>query len=139
MNEKQIQQKIDRKKKWYIDNSDRLRQRAREYQKEHPEHSKQWKKDHPHKYLKIRRNSQLKKEYGITFEQQKQMYIAQGGCCAIHGGKFENRADIHVDHNHSTGQVRQLLCQRCNMMIGLAKEDVSRLAKAVDYINKWNQ
>jgi hypothetical protein len=68
------------------------------------------------------------------------MLIAQKGCCAICGidkptGKWKIFA---VDHNHKTGQVRELLCNECNRGIGYLKDSAELLQKAVDYILKHN-
>lgn len=63
-------------------------------------------------------NSHLKKSYGITIEDYDKILEAQGGTCAICDGGTTKR-HFAVDHNHKTGQIRGLLCARCNM--GLAK------------------
>lgn len=82
----------------------------------------------------------LKKRYNMTFEQKQIMYISQNGCCAICQKKFIaiNNKDTHIDHNHYTGQNRQLLCNNCNVGIGYLKEDVLIIANALEYIRKWN-
>jgi len=49
---------------------------------------------------------------------------------------FESEKDCHGDHNHTSGKVRGLLCSNCNILLGLVKEDVKVLAKAVAYLNK---
>lgn len=71
---------------------------------------------------KRRRRSQhnyhLKKTYGITIEQYELILEAQGGKCAICRGGTSKK-HFAVDHNHKTGEVRGLLCARCNS--GLAK------------------
>ena len=44
------------------------------------------------------------------------------------GGRF------HIDHDHSTGKVRGLLCTACNMGLGLFKDDPEMLLRAIDYL-----
>jgi hypothetical protein len=44
---------------------------------------------------------------------------------------------LAVDHDHETGQVRALLCSTCNIMIGHAQDDVSILARAIQYLSEW--
>lgn len=52
------------------------------------------------------------KKYNELFEKQK-------GCCAICGKhQSELEKTLHVDHDHKTGKVRGLLCQRCNQALG---------------------
>lgn len=57
----------------------------------------------------------LKHLYGLTVEQWDQMLIAQSGLCALCDMPMENP---HVDHSHTTGQVRGMLCLRCNTTLG---------------------
>lgn len=85
-----------------------------------------------------RMNWELKTKYKITLSQMEQMFISQNGRCAICLKDFENTKNMHVDHNHATGQVRQLLCNKCNSAIGYLNENVSVLARAIDYLNRWN-
>jgi hypothetical protein len=80
-------------------------------------------------------NRNLKKQYGIDHDQYDQMLLDQGGKCAIcpatePGGKGR----FHVDHCHTTGRVRKLLCHNCNTMLGLAKEQISTFEQAILYL-----
>jgi hypothetical protein len=67
------------------------------------------------------------KQLGLTFEDYKNMVERQQGLCAccgqletynIGGGNLETKS-LAVDHNHKTGKVRELLCNRCNVVLGL--------------------
>lgn len=69
----------------------------------------------------------LKKKYGLTMEQKKEILDKQHGMCAICGIKFETLSKAYVDHNHATGQIRGCLCHQCNVSIGLLKEDSQRI------------
>lgn len=74
--------------------------------------------------------------YGVTPEQYRAMFDAQGGRCAIcrndaWPGKY-NRP--HVDHDHATGRFRGLLCGPCNTGLGQFGEDPDRLATAIRYL-----
>jgi predicted nucleic acid-binding Zn ribbon protein len=73
--------------------------------------------------------------YGLTQSQYDQMLTNQDGRCAIcrtdvPGG----RGTWHVDHCHTTGKIRGLLCSSCNVMLGHAKDDVDRLRAAITYL-----
>ena len=63
----------------------------------------------------------------------------QNNKCAICGKEETGGMRLALDHNHTTGKVRALLCRNCNKMIGCAKEDISILAKAIEYLKKHNQ
>lgn len=77
----------------------------------------------------------LKREYGLTVHTYGQLLATQENRCAI------CRADLtettaHVDHCHENGQVRGILCQRCNVAIGQFGDDPARIRKAIAYIGQ---
>jgi len=65
----------------------------------------------------------------------KELTQQQDGCCAICGEK----AQLGLDHNHTTGSIRGLLCGLCNLGIGYLKEDPQRLVQAIAYLEHWAQ
>lgn len=78
----------------------------------------------------------IKREYGITEADYDRMLAEQGGRCAICaatecGG---GRARFCIDHDHETGAVRGLLCNRCNAAIGRMEDSADLLARAADYL-----
>lgn len=73
-----------------------------------------------------------KKLYGFTAEQAEYHLKNQHGSCKICG----KEAKLYVDHNHSTGKVRDLICNNCNTVIGHAKENVEILAKVIEYLKE---
>lgn len=91
-------------------------------------------------YLRFR---VLPKKYGITMAQANEMLKEQGGVCAACGGAQLQReaasgrlTDFDVDHNHSTGDVRGLLCSNCNRGIGLLADDIKIVASVAIYLAK---
>lgn len=73
--------------------------------------------------------------YGITVEQYDEMLAKQGGCCAICGDlPGSTKRKFHVDHDHQTGRVRGILCMRCNLVLGYAKETPAVLSAAILYL-----
>ena len=84
----------------------------------------------------------VKKKYGITKEQYESLLARQNGGCAICGeppkpGRFKTR--LCVDHDHSTGNVRGLLCDRHNAALGAFGDDLAGLTKAVEYLQRAQQ
>ncbi len=81
-------------------------------------------------------------KYGIGIEQYEHMEKVQDSKCAICGcvetqmqrGKVIR---LSIDHNHSTGKIRALLCHNCNIGLGNFKENEASLLKAVLYLRKW--
>ncbi len=87
------------------------------------------------------RGRDFQRLYGIDFGTYQQMLLDQKGVCAICSKpetKMENGTIrlLSVDHNHTTGAVRGLLCANCNMAIGYACDDVSILERAIVYLQK---
>lgn len=76
------------------------------------------------------RTYHLKRRYGITAADADAMLLEQEGLCAICG----RAAAVHVDHDHSTGRVRGLLCFNCNGGLGQFKDRIDVLESAVDYL-----
>ncbi len=89
-----------------------------------------WRKANPLKRL----NADLKCKYGITLDEYQRMLAAQGGVCAICKGTCPRKNRLAVDHDHSTGEVRGLLCDPCNSAIGIMEDSPERLRAAADYI-----
>ena len=74
------------------------------------------------------RNNDLKRNYGITIAEHRQMFEEQNGVCAICKGEGDGKwKKLCVDHDHETGKVRQLLCRRCNMVLGQVYDNISLL------------
>lgn len=90
-----------------------------------------WRKDHPELFKQRRR----KYRYGITPDQYNQLLTEQQSCCAICKHPFGD-TQPHVDHCHTSGAVRGLLCGNCNRMIGLAYDNTNILVNAVAYLSR---
>jgi hypothetical protein len=57
----------------------------------------------------------------------------QNNTCAI-CGNINTYKSMNVDHNHTTGEIRGLLCHTCNKALGLFKEDLNILTSACNYL-----
>lgn len=73
----------------------------------------------------------LRNQYRMTFSEFEEMRIKQKSRCLICQGILFRP---HIDHNHSTGKIRGLLCGQCNVGIGFFKEDAAILRRAIKYI-----
>jgi len=86
------------------------------------------------------RNAELKRKYNIGLNEYLEMFNEQDGKCLICGANESTvrgestTLSLSVDHNHDTGKIRGLLCQKCNSLIGMAKDDVGILARAIRYL-----
>lgn len=82
------------------------------------------------------RKWRLANEYGISEVEWFTMFTTQDGTCAVCQAKFTHPEQMKVDHNHTTGVVRELLCNNCNVGIGMLGEDITRLQNAIQYLTK---
>ena len=82
------------------------------------------------------RRNQLAARYALTPDEYNQLLERQGWRCAICSATSGNSKghSLFVDHCHSTGVVRGLLCGRCNHALGLLEDDPIRLRRAADYL-----
>jgi hypothetical protein len=78
------------------------------------------------------------RRYGIDVEDYERMLEEQNGACFICGKQPENNRALDIDHNHSTGKVRGLLCSNHNRALGLMGDDVVLLLKSIEYLVKSN-
>lgn len=89
-------------------------------------------------YKEYRKDSDLRSRYGIDLETYQNMKNTQNNRCAICESP-EERRELNVDHCHSSGKVRQLLCSRCNLILGQVGDNISLLKKYILYLNTHNK
>jgi hypothetical protein len=76
----------------------------------------------------------LMSSYGLTVEAFNKMFSDQQGLCAICGTSEWGRPSPSIDHCHTSGKVRGLLCNNCNRGLGLFKDNFTFLMKAAHYV-----
>lgn len=84
------------------------------------------------RYGKIGFEIHLKERYNLSLEEYNKIIKRQNNLCAICARP--QSAKLHVDHCHSTNKVRGLLCGNCNRALGLLKDNVDFLSKAITYL-----
>ncbi len=118
---------------------EKARIRSQEWRKKNVQRSrasvKNWTAANPSKVLSM----QLKK-YGISLEQYNDLLRKQNGRCAIcnsrPAGMQHSKTRLCVDHEHSTGKVRGLLCGGCNIGLGHFKHNIGILKNAIKYLEE---
>ena len=81
--------------------------------------------------MELSKEYRLWKVYKITLEQYGQMEKEQGNSCAICQRKVDK---LYVDHCHTSGQIRGLLCMNCNTALGHFQDNKETLNKAIQYL-----
>jgi len=120
------------KKDYYLENREKLLSNslARQAGVGREEHKRSARKCH------------LKKTYHFTVDGFNALLASQGGGCAICGSTVPHGKGWHIDHNHaccpgrkSCGKcIRGILCQKCNAALGMFKDKVDILKKAIEYL-----
>lgn len=102
-----------------------------------------WRSRQPERRRAVK-NTYLKLQYGITIEQYEEMLIKQRGVCEICGlperknhSVYKVPMDLAVDHDHTTGKVRALLCSDCNMLLGRVESRPELMSKVILYARRY--
>ena len=90
---------------------------------------------------RCRSEAAWKRVYGLEAGEYDTLLQKQEGVCAICGkdtptNQDETRTNLYVDHCHTSGAVRGLLCSSCNTGLGLFKDNPERLKAAIQYLTK---
>jgi len=81
------------------------------------------------------KSKQLTRKYGITTDDYNQMVESQNNKCKICGtDEPRGTGGWKVDHCHTTGKVRGLLCNNCNVGLGYFKDNIESLQAAIQYL-----
>jgi len=110
-------------KRWQQENSERLNEYRREYRKR-PDRKR------------ADRDGHLRRKFGIGVDDYERMLGEQGGGCGICGEPPPETGSLHVDHDHESGNVRGLLCVKCNNAIGALQESFDIFQRATDYLDR---
>lgn len=82
--------------------------------------------------------SAIKYRYGITLTDYNNMLVSQNNKCLLCMIEFDSipgrLSKPVIDHNHTTGKVRGLLCHPCNVALGLVKENRETLQRMIEYV-----
>ena len=114
------------KVRWRAENRERYQQTNRE-----------WRARNPGRSAEVSRNKYLRRKYGLDQTQLETMVAAQNGECANPGCTTpvaSGGSSSHIDHDHKTGKIRGVLCQKCNQALGLLDEDKARIQGLVQYL-----
>jgi hypothetical protein len=78
----------------------------------------------------------LWQKYGMTVQEFDNQYDEQRGLCAI---CFEKMARVNIDHDHVSGLRRKLLCTRCNAGLGMFRDSIRLLSRAIVYLEDYGK
>jgi hypothetical protein len=93
-----------------------------------------WRRKNRLHVRKLSRNSHLKITFGITPEQYDEMCVKQNFKCAVCREKDDMGKRLSIDHDHSTGRIRGLLCTKCNLALGNLKDNTESIKRLLVYL-----
>lgn len=138
MTSKEKQREASRR--WREANPERLREIQREYNARHPgrrrEQDRRRREANPEAFKERYRWAHVRKTYGLTRLQWEALFDEQGRRCGCCGTDKPTKQGWVVDHDHDTGTVRGILCQYCNVMLGNAMDDPTRLESGIRYLSR---
>lgn len=131
------------RKNSYLRNIDSIKYKSKIYRAEHPEIHKNYVNRNREKVNNIYTEHHWKTRGIINKDGSKftvgnyiDLRCKQNNCCAI-CKKQPTKQRLHLDHDHSTGFVRALLCSNCNVGLGNFKDSVTHLFKAIKYLRSY--
>jgi hypothetical protein len=111
-----------RNHRYYLKNKNKIKKWNREYCIKNKERD----------YKRIR-NYHLKRNYNININELNDMVLKQNNKCKICKNELKK---LHIDHNHKTNKVRGILCEKCNLALGLFQENISIILNAAEYLKQ---
>jgi hypothetical protein len=125
-----------KRKLWYQANREKEIARVKAWQQANAErHSANQRTRRERPDVKAReRQGHLRRKFNITQERYEELLAAQGGGCAVCSKRPKPGKSLHVDHDHTTGAVRGLLCFSCNAALGHLRDDPALIDALMAYV-----
>lgn len=150
-----------RSQRWYKDNRDKSLQRSNLYRLEHPEWAKEmdkrhhenydWKEKFPEKAADKQRKDSIARRFrihGTTQIEYEKMLLDQGTVCAV-CGLFPTTSPVKksavafdnfvIDHDHVTGKIRGIVCNTCNVALGMIRDNPETARKLATYLEAFGR
>lgn len=103
------------------------------------QNARNWRSQSQDKLRRYYKAAGLEKKFALTQAQYDQMLVAQGGVCAICAKSCKSGRALAVDHCHTTGVIRGLLCMNCNNGLGRFVDSPALLLAAAEYLEKQSR
>jgi len=124
------------KKQHQKNNPTKYSEYSRKYRQNNLEKSKESQRKYRTKHAESMLNKSFKYRFNITLDDYNKMSEKQNGVCAICGEVNGKGRRLAVDHNHITGEIRGLLCMKCNVAVGKWGEDMQLFEKTLSYLKE---
>jgi hypothetical protein len=120
-------------KVWYDNNRDKAIAKYKAWRLENLDTVRQYRRENREKHYR----QEVSRKYGVSVAWLDKALADQGNKCACCGREFvsgDKQTTPHVDHCHKSGQVRGVLCNRCNSVLGLCEDSTELLSSLLGYL-----
>ena len=124
----------ERQKRWREKNPEKVKEKHKKYAEKNKERCKEYYSKNKDKAFE----RYLKNTYQMSIEEYETSLKNQSEVCAICKSKCVSGRKLAVDHNHDTGQIRGLLCCKCNRGLGNFNDNFDLLEQAVLYLKTYS-
>ena len=124
----------ERQKRWREKNPEKVKEKHKKYAEKNRERCKEYYSKNKDKAFE----RYLKNTYQMSTEEYETSLKNQSEVCAICKSKCISGRKLAVDHNHDTGQIRGLLCCKCNRGLGNFNDNLDLLEQAVIYLKTYS-
>lgn len=127
--ERDKEEGFTRQREYRLKNTEKIKIRMREWAKNNRAHLNTY-----------ARKQYYQQKYNLTPEQKAEMLTSQGNVCACCGSDSpRHKQGWVVDHCHTSGKVRGILCQPCNLALGKVRESIPHLKALISYLEKHHE
>jgi hypothetical protein len=121
--------------------SKKQREANKKYYQQHKENAKKYRDNyknvHKEEIKEKNRIYRLLKTFNLSIEEYNTLLSKQNNCCAICGiNEHDLKHKLSIDHDHISGKIRGLLCNKCNSTLGFLSENLEFFDKAKEYLIK---
>lgn len=136
---KNREKRLQQAREWQRKNKDRIREHRRNNPQKYLRKDYAWRKKNKAKVALYAERARIKKKFGLTWEQYQSLILAQDNKCEIclkpPFGK-RSKAKLHLDHCHTTGKRRGLICGQCNTALGMVNDSRDILLRMISYLDR---
>ena len=130
---------------WRARNKEKNAEYQKEYNKEYRKknveklsaNNKKWREENKEQDALVMLKARLKRKYNLSIDEYKTLIESQNNSCKVCGTHAKNnlKGKLYIDHCHTTGKVRGLLCMKCNSALGLLNDDKALIQNLLDYLS----
>ena len=132
-------------REWRARNKEKNAEYQKEYNKEYRKknveklnaNNKKWREENKEQDALVMLKARLKRKYNLSIDEYKTLIESQNNSCKVCGTHAKNnlKGKLYIDHCHTTGKVRGLLCMKCNSALGLLNDDKVLIQNLLDYLS----